>query len=113
MRLFARRIVELINQNPRGAHLHPGARLHFAMNPPKWWWRTRSAPANRSVRSYQLLRLNFDLMTGFSPGAAADVFAARHAGRRLALDRILATDDDGAEAEAPVHAWIATFSSFS
>ena len=53
---------------PRGQHLHPGARLHVrAATRPRSRSRTRSAPpASRSIRCTSLIRLNFDLMTGFS-----------------------------------------------
>ena len=55
-------------REPRGQHLHPGARLHVrAATRPRSRSRTRSAPpASRKYSLYKLIRLNFDLITGFS-----------------------------------------------
>ena len=68
LRAYSRDVVDAINAVQRGQHLHPGAGLHVRAQPDRSRGaRTRSAHAGESKYSlYKLIRLNFDLVTGFS-----------------------------------------------
>ena len=67
LRAYSRRIVELINQTREVRTFIPGARLHLRDEPHRSGGGARGTRGGESKYSfYQLLRLNFDLMTGFS-----------------------------------------------
>jgi undecaprenyl-phosphate 4-deoxy-4-formamido-L-arabinose transferase len=72
-----------INSVPRNQHLHPGAGLHLlASIPAEVVVEHEERAAGESKYSlYSLIRLNFDLMTGFSVLPLQLVLDARH--RRL------------------------------
>ena len=67
LRAYSRRIVELINQTREVRTFIPALAYTFAMNPTEVVVAHAERAAGESKYSfYQLLRLNFDLMTGFS-----------------------------------------------
>ena len=67
LRAYSRRIVELINQTREVRTFIPALAYTFSMNPTEVVVEHAERAAGESKYSfYQLLRLNFDLMTGFS-----------------------------------------------
>ncbi len=68
LRAYDRALVDAINACQRGQHLHPGAGLHLrARRRPRSRSATTERLAGESKYSlYRLIRLNFDLVTGFS-----------------------------------------------
>ena len=83
MRAYSRNVVQLINQCNEMNTFIPALAYQFAKNPTEVVVGHEARHAGESKYSlYSLIRLNFDLVTGFSRGAAAGVLDARH--RRLA-----------------------------
>jgi undecaprenyl-phosphate 4-deoxy-4-formamido-L-arabinose transferase len=81
MRAYDRRIIDAINQCSEMNTFIPALAYTFAQRPTEIIVGHEERTAGESKYSlYSLIRLNFDLMTGFSAGAAADVLHARHAG---------------------------------
>jgi undecaprenyl-phosphate 4-deoxy-4-formamido-L-arabinose transferase len=67
LRAYSRRIVELVNQTREVRTFIPALAYTFSMNPTEVVVAHAERAAGESKYSfYQLLRLNFDLMTGFS-----------------------------------------------
>ena len=67
LRAYSRRIVELVNQTREVRTFIPALAYTFAINPTEVIVAHAERAAGESKYSfYQLLRLNFDLMTGFS-----------------------------------------------
>ena len=67
LRAYSRRIVELVNQTREVRTFIPALAYTFAINPTEVVVAHAERAAGESKYSfYQLLRLNFDLMTGFS-----------------------------------------------
>ena len=67
LRAYSRRIVELVNQTREVRTFIPALAYTFAMHPTEVVVAHAERAAGESKYSfYQLLRLNFDLMTGFS-----------------------------------------------
>ena len=68
LRAYSREIVAAVAAEPRGQHVHPGARLHVrAAVPTEVEVAHAERAAGKSKYSlYKLIRLNFDLITGFS-----------------------------------------------
>jgi undecaprenyl-phosphate 4-deoxy-4-formamido-L-arabinose transferase len=81
----------------RGAP-YPGARLLLRAHPTEVESSTRSASAGESKYSlYKLVRLNFDIVTGFGPAAAAfcsSILVACSALRRVIIQRIVSGQGD-------------------
>ena len=79
LRAYSRDIVDAINSCREVNTFIPALAYTFAQNPTEIEVGHEERAAGESKYSlYQLIRLNFDLVTGFSRGAAADVLAARH-----------------------------------
>lgn len=67
LRAYSRRVIDLINQTREVRTFIPALAYTFAMNPSEIVVAHAERAAGESKYSfYQLLRLNFDLMTGFS-----------------------------------------------
>ena len=67
LRAYSREIVDAVAAEPRGQHVHSGARVHVRGNPTEVDVAHEERVAGRSKYSlYKLIRLNFDLITGFS-----------------------------------------------
>ncbi|MBS0314428.1 MAG: glycosyltransferase [Burkholderiales bacterium] len=67
LRAYSRRIIDLVNQTREVRTFIPALAYTFAMNPTEVVVAHAERAAGESKYSvYQLLRLNFDLMTGFS-----------------------------------------------
>ena len=86
LRAYGRDVVDAINLSPRGAT--PSFRRSPTSSRaarPRSRWSTRSAPrATRSTRFTSLIRLNFDLITGFSVVPLQMLLAHRHDASRWA-----------------------------